>query len=131
MRTTPSTNDIQPEDYPALRSLRLGRADLDTLAQQGFITGECRGAMHYLKLRFRREGRQHVRHVRPEIYAAVVEELERLQARTRRHLALRSESREIRAAIKASEAVLRAALETSGLYFHGRTLRAKRKAKAR
>jgi hypothetical protein len=27
--------------------------------------------------------------------------------------------------------VLRAALETSGLYFHGRTLRAKRKAKAR
>jgi hypothetical protein len=113
--------------YPALSALGVSAAELTAIAEQGFLNGERRGHKVYLKLRFRTNGKQRVKYIRPQALTTIRTELEQLQASTRLRAALRAQMKEARRYLNEARVVLAGALMNEGLHFHGRQLRVVRK----
>ena len=75
-------------EFPLLNQLPLSDEELSALSRQGFVHRERRGAKTVFRLRFRVDGRQRVRYVRPRDAEALEAELALLQreVRARRRL---------------------------------------------
>jgi hypothetical protein len=113
-------------DFPALRALRLDDEDVDALARQGFLAVERRRERRYLKLRYRRGGRQQVRYVGLEQAQAVQAELDVLQSdvRMRRRLAVLCRASAWR--LRNAKNTLKPLFEQQGFRFHGDAIRKRR-----
>lgn len=110
-------------DFPALAALGFVGEDLALLARQGFLCLETRRTKSYTKLRFRRDGQQHVKYVATANRAAVQCELEILQLtiRTRRDLA--QLIRSARTILRNAKSALQPLIEQRGYQFHGQAVR--------
>ena len=111
-------------DFPALANLRLEGEDLDALAHQGSLGVERRGDRTYIKLRFRREGRQQVRYVGgAERAEAVRGELETLQSDVQLRRRLAALRRIAASSLRQSKRALEPLLASRGYHFHGQAIR--------
>jgi hypothetical protein len=119
------TSVTNPETmaYPALSALGVSAAELTAIAAQGFLNSERRGDQTNTKLRFRINGKQRVKYIRPQTLTTVKAELEQLQASKHLRAALRAQTKEARRYLKEAQLVLDAMLANEGLHFHGRQLR--------
>jgi hypothetical protein len=130
--TSPKTEqriaDHSLEDFPALKRLRLDADEIAALSQQGSVATERRGQREISKLRFRRDGKQHVRYIGGADQAAIVQiEIAALQSGRRLGRELLRMSRTAKLALQASRAQLEPLLREEGLYFHGYTIRKRRR----
>jgi 7-keto-8-aminopelargonate synthetase-like enzyme len=114
-----------------LIDLHLAASELEALSRQGFVAPEQRrsGAIVF-KLRFRVAGRQMVRYVGtdPARAAAVRAALEVLQQRRRLMRRLAARTAALRALLRSIKSRLAGELAATGLQFHGRRLRRRRRA---
>jgi hypothetical protein len=114
-------NPSAPDRWSAVVA-RLGRADLDALARQGFVSTEVRadGARSY-KLRWRAAGRQRVLSLGkdPAAAAAVRAGLADLQADRRAARELSALAAEARTRLARAKRLLAPRLVAAGLYYHG------------
>src|SRR3954469_8917363 len=78
------TNEpISRSAFPLLNRLELSDEEFRALARQGSIRSEKRGSKTIVRLRYRLDGRQHVRYVSPHDPVALEAELATLQRRVR------------------------------------------------
>jgi hypothetical protein len=124
-RTAPD-EEFRNQDFPALARLQLGDEDLRILTYQGFLSRETRRGKDYFKLRFRRDGNQHVKYVSAGQAAAVHVELEELQGAIRLKRNLAAATRAARQALRQTKRNLQPVLTTCGLAFHGLAIRRRR-----
>lgn len=118
----------QIADFPALRSLNLNDGDLVELSRQGFLTNDRQGRHTYVKLRFRRNGRQVVRYVgRSDKACAVRAELARLQHDRLLQRRLAALERRARYALASAKRLAAPYLEARGFHFHGLSIRKSRR----
>ena len=118
-----------PAVYPALATLRLGTADYDTLARQGFVCAERRGGRTYFKIRFRRQRRQVVKYLGSDarFAARVGAELVFLQNVVRQQRELTALTNAARRQLRVAKQRLEPLLAAQGLKFHGLAVRRPRK----
>jgi hypothetical protein len=110
-------------DFPLLSRLRLNGEELIALSQQGTVRSEMRGTKKIFRLRFRVDGRQHVRYVRPCDAAALEAEVESLQKTVRARRNLNRVARAGRDMLRERKRSLTPLLEESGYRFHGHQIR--------
>jgi hypothetical protein len=117
-----------PDRFPALANLRLSEGDIVALGEQGFLAPERRGNREYVKLRFRRGGRQVVRYVGGGEAAALVgEELKLLQTARRLRRELQRFGRVARHRLREAKIELEPLILGCGFKFHGRAIRRPRR----
>jgi hypothetical protein len=125
-RTAPE-HESRIQDYPALAGLQLSNVDLQRLTQQGFVSRETRRGNACFKLRFRRDGNQHVKYLSAGQAAAVRAELAELQGATRFKQNLAAATRAARQVLCQSKRNLQPVLATRGWAFHGLAIRRPRR----
>jgi hypothetical protein len=109
-----------------LAELGLGAADQAALARRGFISREIRGrGTAVYKLRFRRDGRQHVRYLGTDAGGVrrVQEAVRELQAERRIELDRGRLHRDAAKLLRDGKRRLEKPLAAVGLRFHGRSIR--------
>jgi hypothetical protein len=114
-------------DFPALRALRLDDQDLVSLARQGFLAVERRRERRYVKLRYRRDGRQCVRYVGgPDQAQAVQAALDTLQSHVRMRRRLTALCQAAARSLRNAKNTLEPFLVQQGFRFHGDAIRKRR-----
>jgi hypothetical protein len=114
-----------------LAEVGLSAADQAALTRRGFVSREIRGrGTAVYKLRFRRDGRQHVRYLGADAGGVrrVQEALRELQEDRRIELAASRLHHEAAKLLRESKRLLEEPLAAVGLRFHGRSLRRPRNA---
>ena len=119
-------------ELPHLRLLNLPERELAALRTQGFVSAERRRQNLVFKLRYRLDGRQHVRFLGDDERRAhaVRDELLLLQhdvQEKRRFTALRIRTTRV---LKECKAASQGFLGETGYYFHGLAIRKRRRPKA-
>jgi hypothetical protein len=109
--------------FPELTALRLDVHELKQLSQQGVLRQEQSSGKAIYKIRFRCDGRQRVKRVRPDLVSAVRAELETLQAATHLRRELKRVTRAARSYLRETKVALAPFIETSDYYFHGYEIR--------
>jgi hypothetical protein len=117
------TERLALEPFPILNRLALSDEELHALTRQGFIRSERRRQRTIFRLRYRVDGRQHVRYVSPRDAEALEAELATLQKRVRACRRLRSVAVLARQALRDRKMTLAPLLEARGLHFHGHQIR--------
>jgi hypothetical protein len=114
--------------FPVLARLRLTTEDAQALARQGFVSSETRSQRKVFRLRYRRDGRQHVRCIPSAATARQVQaELVQLQAPVRRRRRLARLARESAAAVRDAIERIKPVLASNGYHLYGREVRKHRK----
>jgi hypothetical protein len=127
---TPQAIQAVVDAPAALNQLRLTPAEMAALQKQGFVAAEMRGRRTIIyKLRFRVDGRQHVRYLGNDVaFVAAVQCA--LQIHQRGH-ELRSElralTRDAAQLLRGTKRQLTPHLKQAGFVFHGRAVRQKRR----
>ena len=118
-------------DFPVLRQLQLPEQALAALRTQGFVSAELHGQKWIYKLRFRLEGRQHVRFLGDDEQRvrAVQEELGVLQRERRNKRRFADLRRRTRRILSESKSALKGLLEQHGFHYHGQAIRKRRRPK--
>ena len=126
-----TTNNMHTE-CPALRRLQLPDQALAALRTQGFVPPEPHGRKRIYKLRFRLDGRQHVRFLGDdeELARTVQEELRVLQRETRNQRQFADLRRRTRRILRQSKSALEGLLEEHGFHYHGQAIRKRRRPRA-
>jgi hypothetical protein len=123
MSTKVKTERLALAPFPLLNRLALSDEELNALTRQGFIRSERRGRRTVFRLRYRVDGRQHVRYISPRDVEALEAELATLQRRVRARRHLRSIAVLARQALRDRKMTLAPLLEARGLHFHGHQIR--------
>jgi hypothetical protein len=130
MVTTETTGErLILEAFPLLNRLALSDQELGALTRQGFIRSEKRGSKTIFRLRYRIDGRQHVRYVSPRDAAALEAELGLLQRQVRARRCLASLAARARQMLRRRKSTLAPLIEAHGYHFHGQQIRRARNAK--
>jgi hypothetical protein len=120
------TNLISVGQFPALSALWLTTQELQQLSRQGGIRQERRGEKTIWKLRYRCDGRQHVKYIPIQQLDVVRAELSALQSLTRLRRALKQCTQRAKLYLKKTKAEVEALTENSDYYFHGFEIRRSR-----
>ena len=128
MNMSQTTNSTYTE-YPALRRLQLPDQALAALRTQGFVRAEPHGRKRIYKLRFRLDGRQHVRFLGDdeELASTVQRELRVLQRDARDQRQFTDLRRRTRHILRQSKSALEGMLEEHGFHYHGQAIRQRRR----
>jgi hypothetical protein len=120
------------DDFPALRSLQLTEPAFASLRTQGFVSAERRAGKLNFKLRYRHNGRQHVRGLGHDRRSAeaIKGELLVLQREVHAQRKFAQLARMARKLRKSSKTTLHALLEENGFHFHGQAIRKQRQPKS-
>ena len=124
---TANAHDLAATDSASLlRALGLTSVELQTLARQGFVACESRGARGpYFKLRFRIGTQQVVRGLGkdPDFASQIESAILELQKDRRRELEMSRLVAEAAHTLRTAKDVLRQPLAEVGLRFHGQAIR--------
>ena len=112
-------------ECPALRQLQLPDQALAALRTQGFVRAEPHGQKRIYKLRFRLDGRQHVRFLGDdeELARSVQAELRVLQRQVRIKRQFADLRRATGRILRESKSALEGLLEEHGFHYHGQAFR--------
>jgi hypothetical protein len=109
-----------------LMQLALTEQELHALTDQGFISSEMRGSRKVFRLRFRVDGRQHVRCVSAANAPELAAELAELQARRRTLCIRRKVMIEARRLLRTQRHESDQILDLKGYHRHGGRIRRRR-----
>src|SRR3954462_11281945 len=118
---------LTQQAFPILYRFALSAEEIGALTRQGAIRSEKRGGKTIFRLRYRVDGRQHVRYISPNNAAALEAELRLLQKRVRACRYLNSLAALARQALRDRRLTLTPILQARGCHFHGHQIRRRRK----
>jgi hypothetical protein len=128
------TDELPVGEFPALRGMGFGEAELAALRRQGHLSREQRGPEQapIFKLCYRWEGRRRVRYLGsdPALISAIRQELAVIQQAAKRHRKMQRVLRLARRGLRQAKSTMAPVVAAAGCYFHGFAIRRRRRTRA-